>query len=309
MRYLNTLRSLPLGLLLLATSVTSLAQGVSIGVSVNLAPPPLPVYVQPAVPGPGYLWAPGYWAWGPEGYYWVPGTWVVAPRPGYLWTPGYWGWERGAYFWHGGYWGPHVGFYGGVNYGFGYIGVGYEGGYWNHGAFFYNRAVTNIGTTHITNIYSKTVINNFTVKRVSYNGGGGTSVRPTAMELTAAREQHIAVTDGQMQHERAAGSNHALLASVNHGVPAVAATPRPGQFSGAGIVRANRAAVARQPRDNAVGANRAGLNNAPRVAHPPAVNSMQPRNRAAPAPGNRPTPHNPARRAGPQERERGGRPQ
>ena len=34
----------------------------------------------------------------------------------------------GAFFWHEGYWGPHVGFYGGINYGFGYWGHGYEGG-------------------------------------------------------------------------------------------------------------------------------------------------------------------------------------
>ncbi|HEV3176876.1 MAG TPA: YXWGXW repeat-containing protein, partial [Stellaceae bacterium] len=43
---------------------------VSIGISVGIAPPPLPIYEQPLIPGPGYLWTPGYWAWGPEGYYW-----------------------------------------------------------------------------------------------------------------------------------------------------------------------------------------------------------------------------------------------
>ena len=66
-----------------------------------------------------------------------------------------------------GYWGPHVGFYGGVNYGFGYFGVGYGGGYWRGRTFFYNRSVTNI---HITNvhIYNQTVIHN-NVNRVSYD--------------------------------------------------------------------------------------------------------------------------------------------
>src|SRR5690242_7279615 len=59
---------------------------VAIGISVNLAPPVLPVYEQPPIPGPGYLWTPGYWAWGPEGYYWVPGTWVYPPVIGVLWT-------------------------------------------------------------------------------------------------------------------------------------------------------------------------------------------------------------------------------
>jgi len=31
--------------------------------STTFAPPALPVYEQPDIPGPGYLWTPGYWAW------------------------------------------------------------------------------------------------------------------------------------------------------------------------------------------------------------------------------------------------------
>ena len=60
-------------------------------------------------------------------------TWVSPPAVGVLWTPGYWGWVDGVYLWHAGYWGPHIGFYGGVNYGFGYGGVGCQGGYWRGG--------------------------------------------------------------------------------------------------------------------------------------------------------------------------------
>ena len=93
-------------------------------------PPPLPDYEQPSAPGDGYLWTPGYWAWGSGGYYWVPGVWVQAPYEGALWTPGYWGYHNHRYGFYRGYWGPHIGFYGGVNYGFGYIGIGYQGGYW-----------------------------------------------------------------------------------------------------------------------------------------------------------------------------------
>src|SRR5271170_3385412 len=100
---------------------------------IRIAPPELPVYVQPAIPSYGYIWAPGYWAYGPEGYFWVPGTWVRPPSVGVLWTPGYWGWSDGVYRWNEGYWGPHIGFYGGVNYGFGYGGVGFEGGEWRNG--------------------------------------------------------------------------------------------------------------------------------------------------------------------------------
>ena len=42
-------------------------------------PPPLPNYTQPPPPADGYIWTPGYWAWGPAGYYWVPGAWVSRP--------------------------------------------------------------------------------------------------------------------------------------------------------------------------------------------------------------------------------------
>ena len=116
-----------LGLVIVFMPARSSAQ-ISVGVAVHIGPPALPVYEQPICPGAGYLWTPGYWAYGPDGYYWVPGTWVMAPSVGLLWTPGYWGWGGGGYFFHAGYWGPHVGFYGGINYGFGYGGVGFVGG-------------------------------------------------------------------------------------------------------------------------------------------------------------------------------------
>jgi hypothetical protein len=179
--------------LLLVLPVMSFAQ-VGIDISVNLAPPELPVYEQPPIPDDGYLWMPGYWAWGDDeqSYYWVPGTWVLAPQPGFLWTPGYWG-RRGDFFvWNEGYWGPQIGFYGGVNYGYGYGGRGFEGGYWRGERFFYNRSVVNVGTTNITNVYNKTVVNNVTVTRVSYNGGnGGVQVQATAGELAAAHERRL----------------------------------------------------------------------------------------------------------------------
>ena len=235
MRFLRSL--IPVVFAGMAMSAPSAADaGVSIGLSITVAPPVLPVYVQPPVPGPNYIWAPGYWAWGDDDYYWVPGTWVLAPRPGLLWTPGYWGWSEGFYVWHAGYWAPHIGFYGGVNYGCGYGGVGYSGGYWEHGAFFYNSAVTKVNSTVITNVYNKTVINN-TVNNVSFNGGnGGITAEPTAQEKAWSQEPHTPPTAVQTQHEHAASTNRALLASVNHGTPAVAATPKPGVFSGAGIV-------------------------------------------------------------------------
>jgi len=225
-------------IVLLAPAGTS-AQ-ISVGVSITTAPPALPVYTQPICPAAGFIWTPGYWSYGPAGYFWVPGTWVRAPRVGFLWTPGYWGWGGGVYAWHGGYWGPHVGFYGGVNYGFGYGGVGYGGGYWHGGVFAYNTSVNHVDVNVVHNTYSKTVINNTSVSRVSYNGGtGGTTARATASEESAAHENHIQPTSEQTRHEETAKNDRAQLASENHGRPSVAATPKAGEFKGAGVTGAS----------------------------------------------------------------------
>src|SRR5579883_1196388 len=208
--------ALALGLVQMALPAKSAAQ---ISLSISIAPPPLPVYDQPPCPGAGYLWVPGYWEYDYDDadYYWVPGYWVVAPSPGLLWTPGYWGWDGGYYVWHAGYWGPHVGFYGGVVYGFGYTGVGFAGGYWQNNVFFYNRSVTNVNTTVITNVYNKTVIvNNTNIKNVSFNGGsGGIQAKPTQTDLLAAKDQHIAPTQDQLNHVKLASQNKDLRASVN----------------------------------------------------------------------------------------------
>ena len=170
MRHLKFLALIPA--LLLCAAPTLSEAGVNLNFSVSVAPPVLPVYVQPPLPAPGYIWTPGYWAWGGTDYYWVPGTWVLPPASDVLWTPGYWSWRNGFYGWSPGYWGPVVGFYGGVNYGFGYTGVGFQGGYWHGGAFFYNRAVANFGRTRVVNIYN-TPIPRHERSRISFNGGEG----------------------------------------------------------------------------------------------------------------------------------------
>ena len=235
-------RALPLLSALAALALPSALSAQVAVITVAVAPPALPVYDQPPIPGSGYIWTPGFWAYGAAGYYWVPGTWIEAPAVGLLWTPGYWGWGDGVYVWHGGYWGPHIGFYGGINYGFGYVGTGYAGGYWRGGVFSYNTTVNNFGNTHITNVYNKTVINNTTVTNVSFNGSsGGIAAQPTPQEQAAAHEQHTSPTTMQTQHIQSASTNRSLLASVNHGTPAIAATTKPGEFSGEGIVRAKDA--------------------------------------------------------------------
>lgn len=200
-------------------SAAPAAAQVSIGISVRIAPPPLPVYEQPPLPGPDYVWTPGYWAWDDlaGNYYWVPGVWMLAPRPGLLWTPPWWGWQDGAYIFHSGYWGPHVGFYGGVPYGFGYTGMGFQGGYWRGNHFTYNSTVTNITNVHVTNVYRQNVVVNH-ITRASYNGGpGGLAVRPTPQEAMAAREMHVMPNGRPMPPMR----------------PMIAAHQPPGGFGGA----------------------------------------------------------------------------
>lgn len=212
---------------LLAWIPATASAQVFVGVGVNIAPPAIPVYTQPPAPAPNYLWQPGYWAWGPGGYYWVPGTWVAAPGIGLLWTPGYWGWGSSAYYWHPGYWGRTVGFYGGINYGFGYYGAGYVGGAWHGGAFAYNTAITNVNRTVIHNTYvNKTVINNNN-NRTSFNGGhGGVQGRPTQGEVSA-RQHGVAPTTEQQNHETISSQNRYHLSTVNHGQPTNGAVPHP----------------------------------------------------------------------------------
>ncbi len=175
MRILS-LRAMLFAFVVLILSSASFGQ---VGISVSFGPPPLPVYEQPLCPGDGYIWTPGYWAWSEDAgdYYWVPGTWVLAPEAGFLWTPPYWGWADGAFIFHEGYWGPHVGFYGGINYGFGYYGEGFQGGRWDNGRFYYNRSVTNVNVTNVRYVYNTTVINR-DENRVSYNGGQWWGQRP-----------------------------------------------------------------------------------------------------------------------------------
>ncbi|HTZ49699.1 MAG TPA: YXWGXW repeat-containing protein [Verrucomicrobiae bacterium] len=214
-------------LVLLTFSSVARAQVV---ISVGFAPPELPLYEQPICPGDGYIWTPGYWAWDGYDYYWVPGTWILAPQVGYFWTPPYWGWGGSAFIFHAGYWGPVVGFYGGINYGFGYFGHGFEGGRWDNGHFFYNRAVTNVNVTVIHNVY-ETRVTNIAENRVSYNGGrGGIDARPTAQEEAAEHERHLPPVAAQNQHMELARANQQMRASVNHGKPPIAASAKPGDF-------------------------------------------------------------------------------
>ena len=252
MKFTGLIRKFVVGLALAIAPAASFA---GVFISVGFAPPALPVYTQPICPGDGYLWNPGYWAYGPEGYYWVPGVWVQPPTVGLLWTPGYWGFSSGAYVFNAGYWGPHVGFYGGINYGFGFGGFGFAGGEWRGGHFAYNTAYSNVNTTVIHNTYiNRTTINNTTINNshASFNGGtGGVQARPTPQEESYSHENHVPPTAEQQSHVQAAHAIPANFAKANGGHPAMAAIQKPGATNTAvaarGAAPINNHAAAAQP--------------------------------------------------------------
>lgn len=273
-RILSTLL-FALGLILIARPAHA---QVAVGVSITIAPPDLPVYDQPVCPEDGWIWTPGYWAWDDDAgdYYWVPGTWVAAPEVGFLWTPPWWGWGDGVYVFHEGFWGPHIGFYGGINYGFGYFGHGFEGGRWDNGHFFYNRAVTNVNVTIIHNVY-ETRVDNRQVTRASFNGPNGINDRPRPEEEAAARDRHVGPLPAQTQHFEAARSNPGLRASANHGKPPVAATGRPGELRGGTVVAAKEGGALHGTTGRPGNNNARPENNTNR---PPENNAARPSNNA-----------------------------
>jgi len=205
----------PLRTLLIAAAVavpallapTAHAQ-LHIALNIGIAPPALPVYVQPPIPGDGYIWTPGYWAF-----------------------------DDGYYGWHEGYWGPHIGYYGGVNYGFGYGGDGFYGGEWRGNHFFYNSAVVNFnGGWHPDHdrvyvdrdvVIHHTIVN---VNHVSFNGPGGIDRRPGPDEVRFSNERHLQPTQNQLQHQNFAAQDRGQLAAVNHGRPATLAAPNPAAY-------------------------------------------------------------------------------
>ena len=283
-------------------------------ISVGFAPPVLPVYVQPPCPEPNMMWTPGYWAYdyNSGGYYWVPGAWVPAPYEGALWTPPYWGWSSGVYVFHAGYWGPHVGYYGGVNYGFGYKGVGFVGGAWHGREFAYNTAVVHVNETVVRNVYvDRTIVERNTIvndRHVAYAGGpGGIQHQPSPEERQFSQERHMAPTQFQQQHIEQARSDRGSFFNANHGRPQTMAESRP---LSAG--RYQEPAATRGARENerpngmtgdmgARGESRPGQEMRPAPESRPAPQS---RPEYRPAPESRPAPRDQARPAQPREQQR-----
>jgi hypothetical protein len=65
-------------------------------IDVGVAPPAPRVEVVPAA-RPGFVWAPGYWAWRGHNHVWVRGHWI-RERAGFHWVPD--GWVQAGPHWH-----------------------------------------------------------------------------------------------------------------------------------------------------------------------------------------------------------------
>jgi hypothetical protein len=213
-----------------------------VAVSVGIAPPPIVAYEQPYCPGPGYIWTPGYWGYGEVGYYWVPGAWILPPTVGLYWTPGYWAYGGGHYRFIDGYWGPTIGFYGGVNYGYGYYGNGYVGGQWVGSTFRYNTAVSRVDTAVIHDTYvNKSVVKNSSGKRASFNGPGGTKAKPNAREQAAAKADHVPATSAQRSQAETAKNDPSARAKNRN--PETANTAQGKNKQQANATKADRSAT------------------------------------------------------------------
>ena len=283
-------------ILALTPTLATAQVSVSVSLSAPTPPPELVTYDQPPIPGPGYLWTPGYWAWDDNAndYYWVAGDWVEPPQAGLYWTPGYWAFNNGAYAFNAGYWGPTVGFYGGINYGFGYNGAGYFGGRWQGGVFQYNRSVTHITNVDIKNVYNEPVPRGATETHASFNGGeGGVNARPTEAQAAAAREHHIEATAAQTERMRSAEQNRQAFFKENQGKPPMTAErPNAGTQSGAAekpaepTQNAERPAEkneAAKPAETAPGEKPAQKTEAERPAEKPAAKAETEQRRENPA--------------------------
>lgn len=98
MKHKTIARTLVLSLALVAGS-TAFAQ-----ISFNIVvAPPAPMYEVVPVMQPGYVWAPGYWAWNNDRHVWVRGRTIVQ-RDGYRWAPDRWVQQGGTYVRQPGRW-------------------------------------------------------------------------------------------------------------------------------------------------------------------------------------------------------------
>jgi hypothetical protein len=88
--------------ILLASSAMVACGGGYVAYRVPAPPPPYVVGAVGVAPGPGFVWADGFWDLHGGRWVWVNGRWARPPRPRAVWEPDRW--ER-----HGNNWRHHRG--------------------------------------------------------------------------------------------------------------------------------------------------------------------------------------------------------
>lgn len=101
MKRTNVVRSLLLSMLLAAGAAAAPASA-QVSFNISIAPPELRYEAVPVI-APGYVWAPGYWAWSGDRHIWVRGRTIVQ-RVGYRWEPDRWEQRDRAYYRQPGRW-------------------------------------------------------------------------------------------------------------------------------------------------------------------------------------------------------------
>jgi hypothetical protein len=95
-------RNLPAAMLVLAGTILTGCAG---GAYVVAAGPPAPRDgVVGYAPGPGFVWADGFYDMRGSTWVWVPGGWRRPPRPGSMWVAPAWRQEGRHWRFHRGYW-------------------------------------------------------------------------------------------------------------------------------------------------------------------------------------------------------------
>lgn len=92
-----------LGSLMTATTLLIATPSVAqISINISIAPPQ-PIYESVPMMAPGYVWAPGYWAWLNDRHVWIRGRTIVQ-RVGYRWEPDHWEQRGNGYYRQPGNW-------------------------------------------------------------------------------------------------------------------------------------------------------------------------------------------------------------
>ncbi len=94
--------------ILMAAGITAGPVLAQISFNINVAPPAPQFEAVPAI-APGYVWAPGYWAWSGDRHIWVRGRSIVQ-RAGYRWEPDRWEQRGPAYYRNPGRWERDAGY-------------------------------------------------------------------------------------------------------------------------------------------------------------------------------------------------------